>query len=125
MNDMDVSSNCATGNLLTDDADDLAVKASLAFKINSVIQTRRLSDPEAAELFGIAPAEISQLRNYQLEQRSAGRLMRFLVLLDHNVEICVSERQAFAREARIRTTDITARSLRCNSWKGAERETRH
>ena len=130
---MAMSARCRIGGLSksipsdlpTVDADDLAVKASLAFKIKSIIQSRRLSDSEAAKLFGTTPAEISRLRNYQLEQYSAGRLMRFLVLLDHDVEICVRERQGLGRVPGIRTTEIRARRLRCNGWKGAERETRH
>ena len=117
------SSSREAGNLPTVDADDLAVKAALACKIKSIIEGRNLSDPEAAKLFGIGTAEISGLRDYQLQQFSAGRLMRFLVLLDHDVEICVSERQE--PEATIRTIDIRARALRGSGWKGAERETRH
>jgi predicted XRE-type DNA-binding protein len=80
-------------NVLADlgfpDAEELTVKAILAKKLNDVIDRRRLTQSDAAELLGMPQAKVSSIRNYKLRGISLERLMRALTALGQHVEIVV------------------------------------
>lgn len=82
-----------TDNVLVDlgfeDAGELSVKASLALKLNQLIDQRGLSQMEAAEIMGMTQPKVSQVRRYKLQNISLERLMQALVSLDQHVEIVV------------------------------------
>jgi predicted XRE-type DNA-binding protein len=82
-----------TGNVLVDlgfeDAAELSVKASLAMKLNALIDQRGLSQTEAAAIIGMSQPKVSQVRRYQLQNISLERLMQALVSMDQRVEIVV------------------------------------
>lgn len=91
-------------NVLADlgfeDAEELSVKAVLAFKLNELIDKRSLSQSEAAAIVGMTQPKVSQIRRYQLQNISLERLMQALVSLDQRVEIVVQP----ARRAQGRIT---------------------
>lgn len=76
-------------NLGFEDAGELSVKASLALKLNQLIDQRGLSQMEAAEIMGMTQPKVSQVRRYKLQNISLERLMQALVSLDQHVEIVV------------------------------------
>jgi predicted XRE-type DNA-binding protein len=82
-----------TDNVLADlgfeDADELSAKASLAVKLNDLIDRRGLSQTEAACITGMTQPKISQVKRYKLQNISLERLMQALVSLDQEVEIVV------------------------------------
>lgn len=82
-----------TDNVLVDlgfaDAEELSVKASLALKLNQLIDKRGLSQMEAAAIMGMTQPKVSQVRRYKLQNISLERLMQALVSLDQHVEIIV------------------------------------
>jgi predicted XRE-type DNA-binding protein len=69
--------------------EEAAAKAELAHKITKIIERRRLTQAEAAELLEVDQPKISALRRGKLTGFSLDRLVRFLVLLGSNVEIVV------------------------------------
>ena len=70
-------------------AEEHLVKAQLVFKIDSIMKSRRLKQAEAADLLGIKQPDVSMMLRGEFRQFSVERLLRFLVALDHDVEIIV------------------------------------
>lgn len=83
-----------------DATDELSARATLAVKINKLIQERKLSQADAAEILGMPQPKISAIRNYKLQGISLERLMQALTALGQEVEIVVSPSNR--RAARIR-----------------------
>lgn len=71
------------------DADEKLAKADLALKINQILKRRKLKQTEAAKLLGTDQAKISLLATGRLSEFSIERLVKFLTLLNQNVEIIV------------------------------------
>jgi predicted XRE-type DNA-binding protein len=82
-----------SGNVFRDlglaDADVLQAKADLVFKISAIIDKRRLTQVEAAQILGVSQPKISALLRGHLDGFSLERIMRFLAALDQRVEIKV------------------------------------
>jgi predicted XRE-type DNA-binding protein len=74
------------------DADTLLIKADLAAEIMRVLRERRLSGGKAAELAGVAEADISRIRTASLDRFTIDRLIRILNCLDRQVQVAVSLR---------------------------------
>jgi predicted XRE-type DNA-binding protein len=65
------------------------VKAQLVFKIDTIMKDRGLKQAEAADLLGVKQPDVSKMLRGDFRQFSVERLLRFLVALDHDVEIVV------------------------------------
>ena len=82
-----------TGDVLVDlgfpDADERKLRVQLAMRLNELIAARRLTPARAAHLFGIPQPHVSELKHYKLNQFSSERLLRFVTLLDRDVEIII------------------------------------
>jgi predicted XRE-type DNA-binding protein len=82
-----------TGNVFKDigvpNSEEHLVKAQLVFKIDGILKKRGLKQVEAAELFGVRQPDVSKMLRGEFRQFSVERLLRFLVALDHDVEIVV------------------------------------
>ena len=70
-------------------AEEHLVKAQLVFKIDTIMKKRQLKQRQAADLFGVRQPDISKMLRGEFRQFSVERLLRFLVKLDHDVEIVV------------------------------------
>jgi predicted XRE-type DNA-binding protein len=70
-------------------AEEHFVKAQLVFKIDAILKKRGLTQAEAANLFGVRQPDVSKMLRGDFRQFSVERLLRFLVALDHDVEIVV------------------------------------
>ena len=81
--------NDVLADLGFDDAEELSAKAILAVKLNELIESRGLSQTEAAAITGMTQPKVSQVRRYKLQNISLERLMQALVSLDQQVEITV------------------------------------
>lgn len=75
-------------------ADEHVIKAQLVFKIDTILKRRRLTQREAAALFGVRQPDISKMLRGAFRQFSVERLLRFLVKLDHDVDIVVRPHRA-------------------------------
>jgi len=82
-----------SGNVFKDlgipNAEEHLVKAQLVFKIDRIMKDRGLRQSEAAKLLGIKQPDVSKMLGGEFRQFSVERLLRFLVLLDQDVEIVV------------------------------------
>ncbi len=75
-------------------ADEHVIKAQLVFKIETIMKRRHLTQREAATLFGVRQPDISKMLRGAFRQFSVERLLRFLVKLDHDVDIVVRPHRA-------------------------------
>ena len=82
------------------DAAERQAKLRLAYALNQVVEQRKLSQAEAANLLGVTQPKVSALRNYKLAGFSVERLMNLLTTLDHDIEIVI-KRKPRSRAARI------------------------
>lgn len=81
--------------------EEAAAKAELAHKITKIIERRRLTQAEAAELLQVDQPKISALKRGRLSGFSLDRLVRFLVLLGSDVQIVVKEQPRTRRRAKL------------------------
>ena len=79
------------------------LKADLAIRISQLNEQRGLNQKEAAALLGITQPYISKLTHGQLRGFSIGRLLRFLVALDQDVELVISPKSELSARSCIRT----------------------
>ncbi len=73
------------------DADEKLAKAELAFKINQIIKKRKLKQSEAAIILETDQSKISLLNRGRLSSFSIERLVKYLNLLDQDVEIVIKK----------------------------------
>jgi predicted XRE-type DNA-binding protein len=82
-----------TGDVFFDlgfaDAGERKLRVQLAMQVNELISKRRLTQAKAAALFHILQPHISELKHYKLSRFSSERLLRFLTLLDRDIEIVI------------------------------------
>jgi predicted XRE-type DNA-binding protein len=74
------------------DAEERQTKLRLAFALNQIFETGRLTQARAAEALGINQPKVSALRGYKLDGFSVERLMTFLTALDRDVDIIVKKK---------------------------------
>ena len=89
-------------DLKLSDAEELNVKAQIAYGISELIQKRKLTQQEAASVMGTGQPRVSALLRGRLEGFSSDRLFRFLNALDQKIEIVVRESRKRSQPAGIR-----------------------
>jgi predicted XRE-type DNA-binding protein len=72
-----------------ENADEMLVKAQLATKIGEIIQKRKLTQIQAAELLGIPQPKLSNMLRGQFRGISETKMIECLTRLGRNVEIVV------------------------------------
>jgi predicted XRE-type DNA-binding protein len=96
----------SSGNVFADiglpNPEEALVKAELAHKISTVIRDRGLTQAQAARTLGVDQPKISALIRGRLAPFSIERMLRFLVLLGHDVEISVKLRSRSQTHPRLR-----------------------
>jgi predicted XRE-type DNA-binding protein len=104
-NDIAVKSS---GNVFADlglpNADERQTKVRLAVAINNVLLRRGLSQSQASQQLGINQPKISALSKYRLQGFSVERLMRFLTLLNQDVEIVIRNKPGNRSAGRVFVT---------------------
>jgi predicted XRE-type DNA-binding protein len=70
-------------------AEEHLVKAQLVYKIDTIMKDRGLKQAEAADILGVKQPDVSKMLRGDFRQFSVERLLRFLVALNHDVEIVV------------------------------------
>lgn len=102
--------DAGTGDVFVDlgltDAGERKLRVQLAMQINELLAHRRLRQAKAADLFGIPQPHVSDLKGYRLSRFSCERLLRFLTLLDRDVEIVIRQK-ARGRAAGTLSVSIT------------------
>lgn len=84
-----------SGNVYADmgdpDADTKQMKAFLAAEIIAALDRRRLTVRAAAEVTGVTPSDVSNIRNAHLGKFTIDRLVRVLNRLDRKVTVTVEK----------------------------------
>jgi predicted XRE-type DNA-binding protein len=95
----------STGNVFADlglaDAGEHLIKAGLVVRIDRSIRQRKLTQAAAAQLMGIDQPKVSAMLAGRFRGYSVERLMRFLVVLGHDVEIVVRPGKRGAAKLRV------------------------
>jgi predicted XRE-type DNA-binding protein len=82
-----------SGDVLVDlgfpDAEERKVRVQLAMRLNELLAARRLTQARASQLLGVPQPHVSELKHYKLNRFSSERLLRFITLLDRDVEIII------------------------------------
>lgn len=87
---------------ISDASSDGSAKATLAAKLNELLDANGLSQSAAAQLLGMPQPKVSAIRNYKLRGISLERLMQALLALNQQVEIIVKPgRKAGSRSIRV------------------------
>lgn len=86
------------------DADEKLVKVELAHKINQLIKQRGLKQKDAATLLETDQAKISALSRGHLAIFSIERLVKYLNLLDQDVEIIIKATPAPIHHGTVRVS---------------------
>jgi predicted XRE-type DNA-binding protein len=101
--------DAGTGDVFVDlgfaDAGERKLRVQLAMRLNDLVTGRGLTQTKAAALFGIPQPHVSDLKNYKLTRFSSERLLRFLTLLDRDIEIVIRPK---AGRRRAGTVSVTA-----------------
>ena len=94
-----------TGNVFADlgysDAAERQAKLRLAYALNQILEERKLSQADAANLLGVTQPKVSALRHYKLAGFSVERLMNLLTALDQDIDIVIRRKPRSRRTARI------------------------
>jgi len=94
-----------SGNVFADlgypNAEEMLTKARFAQRITEVLEKKRLTQMQAAQLLGIDQPKVSRLLRGQLREFSTERLFRFLTALDQDVEIVIRRKPRSQRHARV------------------------
>jgi predicted XRE-type DNA-binding protein len=84
------------------DAEELNVKAQIAYRICELIRKRKLTQQEAASVLRTDQPRVSALLRGRLEGFSLDRLFRFLNALDQEIEIVIRQTGKQSQPAGIR-----------------------
>jgi predicted XRE-type DNA-binding protein len=83
------------------DAPERQAKLRLAYALNQVLEARKLSQSDAAEVLGVMQPKVSALRHYKLAGFSVERLMNLLTALDQDIEIMIRRKPRSRKTGRI------------------------
>jgi predicted XRE-type DNA-binding protein len=83
------------------DAASLNAKAQIAYRICQILEERKLTQAQAAEVLGIDQPKISALLRGRLDGFSSDRLFRFLNALDQDIEIVIKRTEGHPGSIRI------------------------
>jgi predicted XRE-type DNA-binding protein len=70
-----------------DNPEEMQLRADLVHELREIIKRRRLTQVAAAKLLGIAQPDLSALLHGRLTKYSLERLLKFMTILDRDVEI--------------------------------------
>lgn len=94
-----------TGNVFADlgfpDSAERHAKLRLAYALNQVLEARKLSQADAANVLGVTQPKVSALRHYKLAGFSVERLMNLLTALDRDVQIVIRRKPRSRKAGRI------------------------
>ena len=92
----DVKIERSSGNVFKDvgfsdaEVEQALLKADLAFEIYNIIEGRKLTQAKAGKILGVAPSDISRLKNGDFNRFSVERLFTLLNRFNRNIEIRIT-----------------------------------
>ena len=92
MSKIEISSGNVYADLGDSKAEEMLVKARLAFKIGEIIKQRHLTQVEAADLLGLTQPKLSGLLRGQFRGVSEAKMLECLNRLGRDVQIVIRKR---------------------------------
>lgn len=96
----------SSGNVFKDlgfaDANQLFMKAQLAFRLAAIIGKRESKHADTAEILEISQRQLSLIKSGKVDKFSAARLMEFFTKLGYDVEIIIRRKQRSSSVGEIR-----------------------
>ena len=97
----EIEYEASSGNVFEDigikKPDEYQHKAMIAARIYSIIQSRELTQAQAAKILGVSQPKVSALKNGVLDGFSIERLFKFLHLLDQDIVSLLSEKETIEK----------------------------
>jgi predicted XRE-type DNA-binding protein len=81
--------------------EEMETKSNLVMEISKIIKKRKLTQAQAAEMFGISQPKLSELLNGRFRGYSVERLIHFLNELGQDVDIVVKAKPRNRNKARV------------------------
>lgn len=101
----DIAFEVSSDNIFADigiiNPDEELTKAELAWEIDHIIKTRKLTQEKAAKIMGINQPKVSALLHRKLSGFSVERLMHFLNQLGQDIDIVVRPKPRNRKNARV------------------------
>lgn len=111
--DEEIAVTRSSGNVYADlgfpNPEEELAKAEIVRQISTILRERRLKQAKAGEILRISQPKVSALLRGHTEGYSIERLLRFLLLLDRDVEILVKPRDRTASSGRIIVAALSAK----------------
>lgn len=98
----EIGSNNVFADLGMPDSEEKLVKAELALKINQIIKKKKLKQIDVAEILGSDQSKISLLNCGRLSSFSIERLIKYLNLLNQDVEIVIRKSKKRSQHGALR-----------------------
>ena len=99
-----------SGNVYVDlglpDAEEMHIKAAIAYNIHKTIEKRKLTQTAAAKIIGVKQPELSNILRGRFRGVSIGRMLIFLNRLGHDVQITIRPARRSTKASR--TTVVAA-----------------
>jgi predicted XRE-type DNA-binding protein len=99
-----------SGNVYADlglpDAEEMHIKAAIAYNIHKTIEKRKLTQTAAAKIIGVKQPELSNILRGRFRGVSIGRMLIFLNRLGHDVQITIRPARRSTKASR--TTVVAA-----------------
>jgi predicted XRE-type DNA-binding protein len=92
MSKIEISSGNVYADLGDSQAEEMLVKARLAFKIGEIVKQRHLTQVEAADLLGLTQPKLSGLLRGQFRGVSETKMLECLNRLGRDVQIVIRKR---------------------------------
>lgn len=112
-NRVEISSESVYADLGFKNHEEMETKSNLVMEISKVIKKKKLTQTEAAEIFGISQPKLSELLSGRFRGYSIERLIHFLNEIGQDVDIIVKSkpRNRKARVAVYHSSNSTCHSM--------------
>jgi len=95
----------SSGNVFTDigldNPEERLAKSDLALKLAQIINSKKLSQTQAATLLGITQPKVSAILNGRLKGFSLEKLLLLVVALDQDIEIVIKRKPETREQGRL------------------------
>jgi len=92
-------------------AEEKSAKKQISLKIMEILRKRKITKTKAVEVFKMNSLKVSALYRGKLFGFSLSRMIRFLLMLDHDIDIVIKEKSPSERFGHLRVVDNTTPKL--------------
>jgi predicted XRE-type DNA-binding protein len=101
MSDIEISSGNAYADIGVENADEMLVKAQLAASIKGILDTRNLTQTEAAKILGLPQPKLSRMLHGHFRGVSEAKMMDCITRLGRDVRIVIGSEHRTGQNGRV------------------------